>query len=265
MNKALFKKEIKSNYKFVVIFMAVLTMYSSMIISMFDPKLGDKLEAFAQSMPDVFSAFGMSDTGSTLIEFLGNYLYGFLYIAFPVVLILILANKLVARYIDRGSMAYLLSSGNKRIKIMTNQAVLMILSLFVLVGFVTVLCIGVSNSVFPDGLDVGKLLLLNVGLFGLLIFISGLCFCICCVCNDSKHGVGISSAFTIGFLLFQMISQVGEKFEFIKYFTPLTLFDPGKIIAGETSSIVMFCILYVAGALLFATGIFCFSRRDLSI
>lgn len=265
MNKALLKKEIKSNYKLLLIFMAVLTMYSSMIISMFDPKLGDKLNAFMETMPDVFSAFGMTDSGSTLIEFMGNYLYGFLYIAFPAVFIIILSNKLIARYIDRGSMAYLLSAGNKRRKIAVNQAAFMIGSVFVLVAFVTALCIGVSNGIFPKELNVQKLLVLNTGLFGLLMFLSGLCFFICCVCNDAKHAVGISSAFTIGFLLVQMVSQAGEKFDFLKYCNPLSLFDQAKIIAGETAGVAMFCTLYGAGILLFAIGIICFNRRDLSI
>lgn len=265
MSKALFKKEIKSNYKLILIFMAVLTMYSSMIISMFDPKLGDKLNAFMETMPDVFSAFGMTDSGTTLIEFMGNYLYGFLYIALPAVFILILSNKLIARYIDRGSMAYLLSTGNKRRKIALSQAMFMVMSIFILVVFVTVLCIGVSGAIFPDGLNVPKLLVLNTGLFGLLLFLSGMCFFICCVCNDAKRAVGISSAFTIGFLLVQMVSQVGDKFEFLKYINPLTLFEPTKIISGETSGVVMFCILYGAAIVLFAMGTICFNRRDLSI
>ena len=83
INFTLLKKEIKSNYKILLIFIGVLTLYSSMIISMFDPKLGESLKQMAESMPGLFSAFKMSDPGSTMIEFISNYLYGFLFIVFP--------------------------------------------------------------------------------------------------------------------------------------------------------------------------------------
>ncbi|MEG1742074.1 MAG: ABC transporter permease, partial [Acetivibrio sp.] len=76
MNRTLFKKEWKSNYKILLLFMAVLTMYAWMIISMFDPKLGESLEEMAASMPQLFAAFGMMEAGTTLLEFISNYLYG---------------------------------------------------------------------------------------------------------------------------------------------------------------------------------------------
>ena len=58
MNAALFKKEIKSNGLLLVIFLAVLSVYGSMITIMFDPKMGDSLKLMAESMPGIFSAFG---------------------------------------------------------------------------------------------------------------------------------------------------------------------------------------------------------------
>ena len=78
MNLALFKREIKSNYKVFIIIFAVLLMYTSVVTSLFDPNLGSILEQFSQTMPELMSAFGMTSPGSTLIEFLSSYLYGFI-------------------------------------------------------------------------------------------------------------------------------------------------------------------------------------------
>ena len=83
LNKTLFRKELKSNYIMLLIFLGVLSMYSYMITLMFDPKLGDSLNTMAESMPELFAAFGMADAGTTLLEFVTNYLYGMLFIAFP--------------------------------------------------------------------------------------------------------------------------------------------------------------------------------------
>ena len=109
MNATLFKKEIKSNWLLLVIFLAVLSVYGSMITMMFNPEMGDSLKMMADSMPDLFAAFGMADVGQTLLEFVSGYLYGMLYVAFPGVFIIILSNRLVSRYVDNGSMAYLLA------------------------------------------------------------------------------------------------------------------------------------------------------------
>ena len=117
INTTLLKKEFKSNYILLLIFLAVLSMYSCMIIAMFDPKLGDSLRAMAESMPQLFSAFGMADVGTTLLESIIGYLYGILFTAFPGVFIILLSNRLIARYVDNGSMAYLLSVPHKRSKL----------------------------------------------------------------------------------------------------------------------------------------------------
>ena len=134
INNTLFKRELKSNYKTMLIFIALISMYSSVIVLMFDPKLGESLSIMAESMLEIFAAFGMMNAGATLIEFVANYLYGFILIVVPTICIIILGNKLIARYVDKGSMAYLLATPNKRKNIVTTQAVFMAFAILVLVG-----------------------------------------------------------------------------------------------------------------------------------
>ena len=55
MNTTLFKRELRSSYKLWLIFIAILAMYISVIISMFDPKLGETLDLFAKAMPEMMS------------------------------------------------------------------------------------------------------------------------------------------------------------------------------------------------------------------
>lgn len=265
INTTLFKREIKANYKLIIIFLAVLSLYASMIVSMFDPKLGESLELMTQSMPELFAAFGMLDSASTLIDFLVNYLYGFLFVIFPSVFIILLSNKLMARYIDRGSMAYLLATPNKRTKIAFTQALFLVISILCLVVYVTVLCIGVGEMMFPGELDNAKFILVNIGLFGLLIFFAGICFCSSSIFNDTKFSYGVGSGIIIASILLQMVSQVGDKFDTLKYATPLTLFDTDGIIAGESKAILMFLILYLVGIIFFGIGIVVFKKRDLSL
>ena len=80
---SLIKKEMKANYKIFIIFVMILSLYCSIIVAMYDPKLGESLNMMAQSMPELFAAFGMTNPGVTLMDFLINYLYGFILIIIP--------------------------------------------------------------------------------------------------------------------------------------------------------------------------------------
>lgn len=265
MSKTLFIKEIKSNYKLLLIFISVLAMYAIMIVAMFDPTMGESLELMSQSMPGVFAAFGMLDVGATMLEFLANYLYGFLLVVFPLVFIAIIANKLVVKYVESGSMAYLLATPNKRLKIVITQAVELIFSVFMLVVISTLLCIVSSEIMFAGELDIPKFLIINVGLLGLNLFFASICFFTSCIFNDAKKSNAFGTGILILFVLIQMVSQVGEKFEKLKYATPLTLFNTDGIIAGDTWAIISFCILYAVAAVFFVAGISAFCKRDLPI
>ncbi|MGI6070871.1 MAG: ABC transporter permease subunit [Blautia sp.] len=265
MNAALFKKEIKSNWILLVIFLGVLSMYSVMITMMFDPKLGDSLRMMADSMPQLFSAFGMANVGTTLLEFVTGYLYGMLLVAFPGVYIIILSNRLVAKYVDNGSMAYLLAVPEKRRKIVLTQCVFLLLSLLLLVVYCTVLILIVGEILFPGEMDQAGFLRVNVGLLGLLVFFGGACFCASCFCNESKRSSAVGTGIVVYSVLVQMISQVGEKFEKVKYATPATLFQVDGLSAGDGKAWVACAVLYAAGLLLMGVGILWFDRRDLPL
>lgn len=265
MNGALFRKECRLQWKLVTLFLLVLTLYGGMIISMFDPRLGESLQAMAASMPDVFAAFGMDAAGATLTEFLANYLYGFLLVVFPMVLLLLLCHRLVARPMERGSMAYLLSCPSRRAQVILTQAAVLLLSLLAVALYVTGLYTALSAAMFPGELEVGRFLLLNTGLLGLYVFLSGVCFLAACLWGGGKLALGVGAGVCIASLLLQMVSRVGEKFEFLKYATPLTLFDPAALVAGEAWAVWGFLALYGAGALCYGLGAAVFCRRDLCI
>lgn len=96
INQTLFKRELKANFKVFIIIFAVLMMYTTIITGMFDPELGSVLEQFTQVMPELMNAFGMANPGTTLIEFLSSYLCGFLYLIFPLIFEMMVANQLVS-------------------------------------------------------------------------------------------------------------------------------------------------------------------------
>ena len=52
MSIPLLKREIKSNYKILLLFMGIVTLYSGIITAMYDPEVGTGINAMAESMPE---------------------------------------------------------------------------------------------------------------------------------------------------------------------------------------------------------------------
>lgn len=265
MNRTLFVKELRSNLFVTGIIVAVVAMYIGTVVSMFDPELGASLDLMMQSMPEMFAAFGMSTQTSTLVDFMLNYLYGFLLTMLPFVLILIMVNKLVVRYLDRGTMAYLLATPNSRTRIVTTLIGVLVVTLIALVIAVFLLEWAFGEALFPGELDVEALARANAGLLAMWLFLAGLCFLSACLFSNASAALWTGGGLGILFFLMQMVAQVGDKFEFLKNVNPLTLYDYYGLAANDSTAIGQAVVLAAVGVVLFVVAAIVFDRRDLSI
>ena len=265
MLSVLFKKEWKTNYKIFLLFIAVLTLYTSVIVAMFDPKLGESLNAMKESMPQIFAAFGMTDPGLSMLDFLTNYLYGFIFIVIPFIYIIIMCQRLMSRYIDKGSMAYLLATPHTRTQVMLTQLSVLLSGLIGLILYAVLLIIGCSTMLFDETIELGKFLMTNVGLFSVHLFFACICYLCACCFNETKFSIGIGSGIGIASILIQMLSQVSDKMEFLKYMTPLTLFDAKGLQLFEQQAIISMVVLFVASIVATIFAQVCFKKRDLPL
>lgn len=133
----LLRRNIGSCIKPFAIILAVMCLYTGIIIYMFDPALAEMLNRYQEALPDMMAAVGMTGIASSLLEWIQIYLYGFIMLLFPLIFIIILNNKLVARYIDDGSMAYLLAAPHSRLRIILTQMVSAVLYVVLLMAAIT--------------------------------------------------------------------------------------------------------------------------------
>lgn len=265
INWTLYKRSIQGSWKMLLIFAAVITMYFTVIVSMFDPALGSALNEFAKAMPELMAIVGMNPASAELVSFMEAYLYGFIMLVFPMLFCILSANKLIARHVDSGSMTYLLSAPAKRETVAFTQMKVMVTGLFALVLYATMLGIVNCEISFPGELDIGKFILLNIGVLCLQLFIGGICFLCSCIFNDSKYAVGVGAGIpALGFIV-QMMANAGKDLENAKYATFFTLFNSDGIIAGEPGAIWGMVVLFAGAVALFGTAIVVFSKKDLHI
>lgn len=265
INTALYQREMKGSIKLLIIFGAVITMYVSIIISMYDPQMMKTLDSFVEVMPEVMSAVGMKANAANLLGFMVSYLYGFILLIFPMVFCILRGNALIAKYVDKGSMVSLAAAPVKRRTVAFTQMIVLVSGILLLILYSTVLEFICAESGFPGELEIKELLLLNGGLLCLHLFIGGICFLSSCIFSDTKYSVAFGAGIPAFMYVLQMLANVGGDAEKAKYLTFFTLFHSEGIIAGESSAIAGIFVLLAGAVILYALGIMVFERKDLHI
>jgi ABC-2 type transport system permease protein len=261
---ALFKATCKSNWIIFIIFFAVLLMYMASILGMYDPENIETMQQLIDTMPQgMMDAFGYSGSPTNLITFIALYYYGFIALMFPMIYCIILANRLVAAHVDRGSMAYLLATPNSRVKIVATQAFYMIFSVTLLLGINTAAGIGLSEIMFPGDLDPANFIRLNLVTILMTLAISSICFFFSCLFNEAKYSLSFGAGIPLLFFLINMLGNVGNRFEWLRFLTIYSLFEPNKIVTGGESIIFNNLVFATIAFVLYTLGIVIFSRRNL--
>ncbi|MCW3490645.1 ABC transporter permease [Dethiobacter alkaliphilus] len=266
MNGTLFKATLKANWVIALIIFLVMLMYLSVIISMFDPESMEGLIAMMETMPrELISAMGMDDLSTELTAFLGSYYYGFIAIMFPMIYCIIVGNRLVARHVDSGSMAYLLSTPHTRATIISTQALYFLISITVLMALVTLLGLAFAQALFPGELNVSGFLQINLNTLLTTYAVSGICFFFSCLFDDTKYSLAFGAGVPIAFFVLNMLANVSEQYAWIGNFSLYTLLDPGRILSGDTFMVMAAAILIAVSLATYIGGITIFNRRSLPL
>lgn len=258
MSIELFKTTFKRNWLLLVIFFGVLTMYMGVMISMFNPdsmqELADMLALFPA---EVQNALGFSSTVSSLTSYLASWLYGMLMFGFPMVYCIILGGRLVAKMVDNGSFAYLLSTPNSRAKIIVTQGLYALLSLVVLFAALYGVGVGICSAAFPGVLDEAEFLRLNLTTLLVNMTVMMVCFFFSCLFSDAKWAVGLGAGVPIVFLLMNMLGGAAHDAEVLKDASIYGFYDPVELVAGgevwgpNTIYLCAIAVLFVAAVLIF--------------
>jgi len=149
-SKTIFKQTFKSNWKLWAIFTIAMVALSSVIIAVFDPQ---KITTITSIVEDIPGSGMFKDTITQMASVLGilsNSFYSMQGVLIPLIFIVMTANSLIAAQVDRGSMAYLLSTPTTRGKVVRTQAAFLILSVFCMIAVVTMAGLG-TVQVFHGG------------------------------------------------------------------------------------------------------------------
>ena len=256
-SKTIFKQTMKQNWKLWAIFTALTTLMSAAMIGSFNPEIiMQAIEA------------GLVEEGVVSLSLVGTLatgFYGMMGVLLPLVFVVMTGNSLVATQVDKGSMAYTLSTPITRTKVVCTQALYLIMALVLMFGILTATGLATITSAHSSyDLDVIAYLNLNLGIFLLMFALSSISFLFSCVFNLTKFSLALGAGIPMAFLIIQIMSGANEDFESLRYLSLNTMYDPSAIISGGTF-VPQFIILGVLGVVLYLLGITAFKRKDLPL
>ena len=266
MSWALFKATTKANWILTIIFSAIVLIYVTTSASMFNPESAETMEAMLDLLPDgMIRAMGFVNLGTDLTAYLSNYLYGFIMIIFPMAYTIIMANRLIAKHVDSGSMAYLLTTPNTRVRIALTQAVYLVISLAVIVAISVIVAILFSESMFPGMLDIAAYLALNVVTYLAMFVVAGISFLSSCSFGQTRYSLTVGAAIPVLFFILKMLSEISDETKFLRFFTVLSFINIDEILSGSGYTLIATAVLLPLGVVIFAAAIWTFHRRSLAL
>jgi ABC-2 type transport system permease protein len=269
MNRALFRSTLKSNWILILIFSVISLFYLILIISIYNSENLKNMEAALTMIPaEITATIGMDTIPTSLTDFIASYFYDFLIQLFLVIHVIILPVRLVVRYVDSGSMSYLLSTPNSRIKIIITKAFYMAASLAVMIIIMTVSAMIYSASSHPDALDIPAFLSLNFTTYLVAMAMASISFFFSCLWNNVKYAAGCSTAILTAFFVFTLIGKYGRHkgiYTIVEYFSIFQLLKSREIVAGNTNMLLNNGLLICITAFFIGVGLLIFKKKDLPL
>jgi ABC-2 type transport system permease protein len=264
MNKTLFKASFKANRVLLLVTFLIILMYQTIIINMFDPEDASAMAEMIKLMPEgIMAAFGFDSVSTDLTTHIANFLYGFIFLGFPLIYVIPAGFKLMGKHIDSGSMAYLLATPHPRTRIAGTQAAFLLLSTTVLLLASVLAGMLYCALAFPGMLNIGKYLLLNLVTLSVFYVISGIVFAASSLLDESAKILGTAIGIPVAFFIFKMLYSADDKLSAFRYLTLYSLIDTQKILNGTNYAWVSSLVLFALAGLIYALAIYRFDKRSL--
>lgn len=225
------------------------------------------LDDIVSTMPDgVGRAFGLSGFGSADAFISGEY-YGLILVLILAIVSVQLSTQLMARLIDRGSMAYLLSTPTTRVRVATTQACVLVSGLLIILGATTLAGFAGKAWMLGDhyAFDGGRFALLNAAAFLMFFAVAGIAFLVSAASNDEKKALGLSGTIVFGFYSLDLLGKLSDSIDWMRDLSIFSLYRPSDIVGGGDFPALGFALLAAIGLAAFGVAVAVFKRRDLPL
>lgn len=196
------------------------------------------------------------------------------------ILVVLLANTLVAGQVDNGSMAYILSTPTRRSAVTGTHIAFLVLTPLVVIGIVCAARM-VSNQILYGDPRPEKTLVMYFGMYLLAQAVCGICFLGSCLFNQNRKALAFGGGITVWFFIASLLGMFGadnlvemgvgvDKLNIFNKLTLVGLYDVEALDTVGTASVDTsfawkLAVLAAVAAVCYIAGAARFSKKDLPL
>jgi ABC-2 type transport system permease protein len=270
MNFSLYKQMMKVNVKGIMNYAMGAAFYMILMVWVYPSiaKTAKPLNDMLKAMPEgMTKAFNMQNGFGSFETYISGEFYGLLFTLIVSIFCVLIPIQLMAKLVDQGSMAYLLSTPTTRGKVAFTQASVFLTGL-ILISVITTVCGIAGVHIFIDDVNsfhADKFIQLNVAALALFFALGGISFLVSSLANDEKKALGISGMIIFGFYSLDILGKISDKIDWLKNITIFSLYSPSDIVAGKGDLTLNISSLVLIGLVAFITSVLMFKKRDLPL
>lgn len=258
----LIKHELRQGWKSLLIWTISIGFFVAICVFMY-PEMESEMEGvndMFSSMGAFTAAFGMDRLNfGTLIGFYAVECGNILGIGGSFFAALIGISVLAKEEKERTA-EFLLTHPVRRMRIITEKLASVMLQIIIMNAVIFILSLA-SMAVIGENIPWKELSLLHLSYFLIQIELAGICFGISAFLKINGLGIGLGIATVMYFL--NIVANISESAEFLKYITPFGYAEGADIIADmslDTGKVLLGMIFTVAGI---ALAYWKYSRKDI--
>lgn len=124
--------------------------------------------------------------------------------------VVIIGNSLIVNQVDKGSMAYVLSTPTKRSAVTTTQTIFMAVTPLIMLA-VTCGVRLIASNIFLDSYNAKEIIVLYLGMYILVEAVAGICYLGSCMFNQSSKAMAFGGGLTVWFFIASILGLFGNK------------------------------------------------------
>lgn len=268
MNRALFRVMFKQSRKKVAAISIGIILYEGLLTGVY-PVIAKNpaVTVIAESIPSaVKSVFGVPENSrtDTFEAFISGQFFARIWVMLMALYGIQTANALLAKMVDDGSLAFLLSTPVSRSEILSTQTGVLISTNAILVA---VTIVGLYFGTFCSGIEIEHWRYLRLGILGLSFFslIEIYCLFFSAWFAGEERALTFATGLTLAFYGLDIVGGLSADFSWLKNLSLFQWFQPQEVLEGTTDPAWSIIGLSAASAVLWFLAKKVFDTKDLAI
>ncbi|MFK7694134.1 permease [Paenibacillus sp. HJGM_3] len=270
MSLVLFRALLKRNTKLIAGYGIGSSLYLLMMAAIF-PSIKTALEAkmeLYEDMPEGFrAAFGMENGMAiqNVTDVLSMQYYSLIFLLLMTLFTLSLAGKMLAHFMEQGSMAYLLSAPIRRTTVLGTLMAVFLTGLFIVIALNVLFSFAGGWLVGEPIGNGGAFLTLHVMGFLLFAAVGGYCFLLAVLTGDERKTVAYAGGLTLVFYALDLIGKLSDTFASKRYASVFYWFQPNEILDGTASFLNAVLVYAAIGVVCYVLALVLFRRKSMML